>query len=643
MEWPLPKSRALTATFGEYRGLRLHAGIDLSTFGRTGLEVRAVERGRIVRLKVERRGYGRALYVEHPNGLVSVYAHLERFEEDTLGLETLVRTYQRARDTPYPGDIYPEPSLAVERGQTIGYSGESGAGPPHLHVEFRRGMETLVHPFAARLPLPSDSAPPRVEGLMFLPRSADARIKGLPLPHRVDFRRRQVPAMSLWGEWELVLLAYDPCARGARCGLYTWGAKLNDRPFSEAKVSSFSYDDPSAGGLLHHLAFCFPQPAVYGYRLGAVPPDSEGFQRLVLREEGEFVLRLRAEDFSGNASVRSVILRGVRPSPAGEGAGGKSASFSEESPLPTRLHESRQVEDPRSAGQVTLHPSARFLALEADSSLPLTASLHQGGHVLAEAAFFRAGERAFATLPLGNDAAGGMVQVRRRGRSVFEAPLLFAWAGREPVTLAAPPRFQLLVPADAAWEPGAVWARVVEDIPPAEELAPFAALDVLPEGMPFRHAPRLTGLLPSVCRESRRIGWYRKAFREERWIYLEGECEGRETSVSIPYGARYALMEDRVPPVIEPRHPRPGQSVPASAVEWHARACDRGSGVDYESVRFVLDGVARRGDYDPDRFKVFLNLAYEEIRPSRGEHTLRIEAADRAGNAATREFRFTVR
>jgi hypothetical protein len=641
----------LTATFGEYRGLRLHAGIDLSTFGRTGLEVRAVERGRIVRLKVERRGYGRALYVEHPSGLVSVYAHLERFEEDTLGLEALVRTYQRARDTPYPGDIYPEPSLAVERGQTIGYSGESGAGPPHLHVEFRRGMETLVHPFAARLPLPSDSAPPRVEGLMFLPRSADARIEGLPLPHRVAFRRRRVPTVSLWGEWELVLLAYDPCARGTRCGLYAWGVELNDRPFFETKIDSFSYEGPSAGGLLHHLAFCFPRPVVYGYRLGTVALDSDGFQRLVLREEGEFALRLRAEDFSGNASVRSVILRGVRPSLDGDETGDKSTSFSEKSPPQTRLHP-RQVprsEDPRFIGtcrgreQVTLHPSDRFLALEAASSLPLTASLHQDGRVLAEAAFFQAGARAFATLPLEKDAAGGVVQVHCRGRSVFEAPLSFAWAGREPTALAVSPRLRLLIPADAAWEPGAVWARVIEDILPAEELTPFAALDVLPEGMLFQHALRLTGLLPSACEKPQRTGWYRKDFREERWGYLEGECEGREMSVSIPYGAHYALMEDRVPPAIEPHHPRPGQSVPVSAVEWHARARDEGSGIDYESVRFVLDGVAFRGDYDPDRSKVFLDLAYEEIRPYRGEHTLRVEAADRAGNAAAQEFRFAVR
>jgi hypothetical protein len=379
-----------------------------------------------------------------------------------------------------------------------------------------------------------------------------------------------------------------------------------------------------------------------------LPPDTGEFQGLALREEGEFTLQLRVEDFSGNASVRSVILRGVRPSLDGQAADGKSASFSKESPPQTRLHESRLrptggVEDPRSAGQVTLHPSARFLTLEADSFLPLAASLRRSGRVLAEAAFFQAGGRVFATLPLEKDAAGGVVQVHRRGRSIFEAPLSFAWAGREPTALAVSPRLQLLIPADAAWEPGAVWTRVVEDIPPAEELTPFAALDVLPQGTPFQRAPRLTGLLPSACERPQRIGWYRKAFREERWSYLEGECEGREMSVSIPYGARYALMEDRVPPAIEPRHPRPGQSIPASAVEWRARASDRGSGIDYESVRFVLDGVAFRGDYDPDRARVFLDLAYEEIRPSRGEHTLRVEAADRAGNAAAQEFRFAVR
>ena len=77
--WPLADYDGLSASFGEYRGDRLHTGIDLKTNEETGWLVKAVADGEIYRLKDRWRGYGRALYVRHDDGFVSVYAHLDRF------------------------------------------------------------------------------------------------------------------------------------------------------------------------------------------------------------------------------------------------------------------------------------------------------------------------------------------------------------------------------------------------------------------------------------------------------------------------------------------------------------------------------------------------------------------------------------
>src|SRR5713101_9682667 len=70
--WPLSSPASILSSFGEYRYDHMHAGIDISTGGVTGLKVLAADGGEIYRLKVEWRGYGRALYVRHRGGRVTV-------------------------------------------------------------------------------------------------------------------------------------------------------------------------------------------------------------------------------------------------------------------------------------------------------------------------------------------------------------------------------------------------------------------------------------------------------------------------------------------------------------------------------------------------------------------------------------------
>ena len=62
--WPMEAERALTSTFGEYRGGRLHAAIDLKTWGKEGFPVLAVSEGYIYRVRTSPWGYGRAVYVK---------------------------------------------------------------------------------------------------------------------------------------------------------------------------------------------------------------------------------------------------------------------------------------------------------------------------------------------------------------------------------------------------------------------------------------------------------------------------------------------------------------------------------------------------------------------------------------------------
>ncbi len=71
----------LSGTFGELRTNHFHAGIDIKTQGVEGKKVLAIADGYVSRIKISEGGYGRAIYITHPNGFVSVYGHLKKFND----------------------------------------------------------------------------------------------------------------------------------------------------------------------------------------------------------------------------------------------------------------------------------------------------------------------------------------------------------------------------------------------------------------------------------------------------------------------------------------------------------------------------------------------------------------------------------
>src|SRR5690606_8099512 len=73
---PLDIPILLAGNFGECRSNHFHSGLDIRTESRENLPVRATADGYVSRVRMQNGGFGHALYLAHPNGYTTVYAHL---------------------------------------------------------------------------------------------------------------------------------------------------------------------------------------------------------------------------------------------------------------------------------------------------------------------------------------------------------------------------------------------------------------------------------------------------------------------------------------------------------------------------------------------------------------------------------------
>lgn len=132
---PIANEFSLSGSFGEIRTDHFHSGIDIRTNGKRGLKVKVSDKGFVSRIKISTLGFGKALYVDHPNGTTTVYAHLDSFSPE---IDKYVKNHQYKNQS-FEVDLFLKPNeITVTKGSIIGASGNSGSsGGPHLHYETR--------------------------------------------------------------------------------------------------------------------------------------------------------------------------------------------------------------------------------------------------------------------------------------------------------------------------------------------------------------------------------------------------------------------------------------------------------------------------------------------------------------------------
>ena len=339
LRYPLHLPPLLSGNFGELRATHFHAGLDFKTNGQEGYPVICVRDGYLLRVAVSPTGYGNALYVAHPDGIVTLYGHLSRFTPD---VQRLVRCLQYRRQSFAVDTTLAPGAVLLHAGDTIAWSGNSGSsGGPHLHFEIRRPASRHILNPEQYLLVPDTLAPrPRALYLYaYAPGGVRASVRQLslrrlPSPSRPCPDTTHLPASTLAPD----TVRYTAGTVTLPAGQVGIGIHADDRqPGSPNKlgihdlaiyadtlllfhwrVDSIHYNHGRFINTVKDYApYASSSATVYTsfgrYRqpLAPVLTSSPGYIRLPL--DSLLPLRLELRDYSGNLAIVHATLRGAQP------------------------------------------------------------------------------------------------------------------------------------------------------------------------------------------------------------------------------------------------------------------------------------------------------------------------------------------
>ncbi len=323
---PLEGALLLNGTFGELRDNHFHAGVDFSTGEQEGLSVRAAADGYVSRIKVSASGLGKVIYVTHPNGYVTVYAHLSRFRDD-IQQKTLEN--QKAQKS-YEIEVLPKKNeLLVKKGEEIALSGNSGnSAGPHLHFEIRdERSEEPINPLLFGLPV-IDTQKPILRGLRVYPQP------GAGIVEQTDSARSYeifmydsfytVGVSEYIKVWDMIGVGFDVYDQqegtSAELGIYSAELFLDGNKIYEWRNDRLDFDDmryANAHGDYEvkkrdgaTVQRCFRMP---GNLFTAIYPDTSYTGWAMFNDEESHDMHFIAYDFTGNKCEVTFQLQPYSP------------------------------------------------------------------------------------------------------------------------------------------------------------------------------------------------------------------------------------------------------------------------------------------------------------------------------------------
>jgi len=251
-----------SGSYGEPRTAHFHAGIDFKQ--RKGIPfdtIFAVESGFISRIVIRPDGYGNALYIDHPCGQTSVYAHLYEFAPH---ITTFAHDLMYKKKSYTLNEHIAKSKIKVNKGEAIGIMGSTGrSSGPHLHFEIRNtASEKSTNPALYNLK-PKDNIPPVIRGVVIYTLTPDGQ----------ELQSEYYPAfMNKKGEYQLSNYALRSGSLLVGIGIHTYdtmnGAKNHNGIYAaELKVDGESEFRFKLDSLAFNTSRYIHSHMDYGYKV----------------------------------------------------------------------------------------------------------------------------------------------------------------------------------------------------------------------------------------------------------------------------------------------------------------------------------------------------------------------------------------
>ena len=304
----------LSGNFGELRSNHFHSGIDFKTQGRVGKAVKTVHDGYVSRISVSPSGYGNAIYVDHPNGLTTVYAHLLRFN-DSIATYMNAEQYRLER---FKVDIKPSKTqFPVKQGDLLGLSGNSGSsGGPHLHFEVRNTVtEEVLDPIVYYKDQIKDTRAPKIRSIKIYPIPGKGTLNGNTKPIIITPTQGKNGTLSIsqpikaWGEFGFAVQTYDYMDNTTNIyGVKEITLKADSTLLFRSDIKQYSFDETRyLNALIDYPEWCknraffiksFVEP---GNKLRFIEAPNHGI--LAIRKAGTYQLAYQLSDIYGNKTT----------------------------------------------------------------------------------------------------------------------------------------------------------------------------------------------------------------------------------------------------------------------------------------------------------------------------------------------------
>jgi Peptidase family M23 len=331
--WPVAATKALAANFGELRPNHYHMGLDCKTEKKQNLQILAAADGYIAKVKIEPYGFGRAIYINHPNGLTTLYAHLNNFipelEKYVKEQQYKIKSWRVFLDI--PANLFP-----VTKGMFIAYSGNTGGSQgPHLHFEIRdTKTDKVLNPSLFGIPI-TDNVAPDILRLAVYDRclsTYEQSPRFYPLK-KVNGVYVTSPIIINTDKVSFAISAFDRYnGSDNKNGIYEAILYENETPVTGFQLDSISYDETrfmnahidyklrsSGGPFVQHLS------KLQGYT-NSVYNTSNGNGVIAIEDDSSHNIKIEVSDANGNTSLlKFAIKRG--PAAAEKPAIDSSAFF----------------------------------------------------------------------------------------------------------------------------------------------------------------------------------------------------------------------------------------------------------------------------------------------------------------------------